>query len=233
MHEQFAGRGKELLVRPNVTDDLRREAEAAAPEYFTAVWEIDRQVGRIMDALERLDLTEETVVVLTSDHGSQLGSHGRIDKNFPYEGSMRIPFIVSQPGRIHPGISQSLIGSLDFASTLLGLVGLPEYVPARRVGRDLSSEILAHTGPAPGSAVPFFHDEAAADGLTQRGIRPPTHMWLLAERAGEIWSTCHDWLRLPTNPCLCPIQHGMENSLAEHAISSRISGRPGRPWTGI
>jgi len=230
VHDQFAGRGEELLVRPNVTDDIRREAEDIAPEYFTAVWEIDRQVGRIMDALEHLELTEDTVVVFTSDHGTQLGSHGRIDKNVPYEESMRIPLIVSQPGRIHSGICRSLIGSLDFAPTLLGLVGLSDHIPARMVGRDFSSEILAHTDPAPGGAVPFFHDEAAANGLTQRGIRTPTHMWVLSQRAGAIWSTCHDVVADPYQRV----------PLADPALDRGLAGQTrdllsklGMPWATL
>lgn len=215
VHEQFASRGEKLLVRPNITDDIRCEAERIAPEYFTAVWEIDQQVGRIMDALEEHDLVEETVVVFTSDHGTQLGSHGLIDKNVPFEESMRIPLIVSQPGRIRPGATRSLIGSMDFAPTLLGLVGLSKHIPERMVGRDFSSDICAHADPAPGSAVPFFHDEASADGLTQRGVRTPTHMWVLSERAGDVWAVGHDLVADPyqRHPLTDP---ALDQQLARH-----------------
>ncbi|MDN5901354.1 MAG: sulfatase, partial [Brachybacterium sp.] len=197
VHEQFAGRGEELLVRPNVTEEIRAEAARVAPQYFTAVHEIDQQVGRIVDALAQRGLTEDTVVVFTSDHGTQLGSHGRIDKNVPFEESMRIPLIVSGPPRLAPGRSSALIGSLDMAPTLLGLVGLAGSIPARMVGEDLSPEILSHAAADPDSVVPFFHDEAAPDGLQQRGLRTPTHMWVLSARRGEVWPTCHDLVADP------------------------------------
>jgi arylsulfatase A-like enzyme len=227
VHEGLAERGGELLVRPNITEEIRAEAELVAPLYFTAVQEIDRQVGRIVEALAERGLTEDTLVVFTSDHGTQLGSQGRIDKNVPFEESMRIPFLVSGPSRLLPGRCSTLIGSLDLAPTLLGLVGLGRAMPARMVGQDLSGQILSHAGAAENSAVPFFHDEAEPDGLQQRGIRTPTHMWVLSTRAGCTWSTCHDLVADPyqQHPLVDP---ALEADLAER--TRRVLEELEMPW---
>ena len=227
LHEELAGRGSELLVRPNVTEEIRAEAERVAPLYFTAVHEIDKQVGRIVEALSERGLTEDTLIVFTSDHGTQLGSQGRIDKNVPFEESMRIPLIVSGPADLVPGRCSTLIGSLDLAPTLLGLVGLADAVPRRMVGRDLSGRILSHAGAEEDSAVPFFHDEAASDGLQQRGIRTPSHMWVLSAQGGEVWTTCHDLIADPYQ------QHPLEDPHLEAALAGRaqrLFEELGAPW---
>ena len=68
---------RELLNRPNV--DLGtatgQEALEIAPLYYAAIESIDSQMGRLLDTLDRLGLSENTIVVFTSDHGMQLGSH--------------------------------------------------------------------------------------------------------------------------------------------------------------
>lgn len=230
VHEQFAERGHELLVRPNVTEEIRAEAERLAPQYFTAIHEIDQQVGRIVEALAQRDLTEDTLVVFTSDHGTQLGSHGRIDKNVPFEESMRIPLIVGGPSHLAPGRCSALIGSLDMAPTLLGLVGLAESIPARMVGEDLSTAIRSHTAADPESAVPFFHDEASPNGMQQRGLRTPTHMWVLSAQNGEVWSTCHDLVADPFQ------QHPLQDPELDRALAARareLFARLEMPWPAL
>lgn len=227
VHEDMAGRGAELLVRPNVTDEIRGEAERLAPLYFTAVHEIDRQVGRIVEALAERGLTEDTLVVFTSDHGTQLGSQGRIDKNVPFEESMRIPLIVSGPAHLPSGVCSTLIGSLDLAPTLLGLVGLGDAVPERMVGQDLSDRILSLAAAEEDSVVPFFHDEADPEGLQQRGIRTPTHMWVLSAQGGEMWTTCHDLVADPFQ------QRPLEDQALDAALAARthrMLQELGMPW---
>lgn len=227
IHEQFAGHGEELLVRPNVTEEIHAEAAQVAPQYFTAVHEIDQQVGRIVEALAQRGLTDDTVVVFTSDHGTQLGSHGRLDKNVPFEESMRVPLIIGGPSHLAPGRCSALIGSLDMAPTLLGLVGLAESIPDRMVGADLSPEIFSHAAADPASAVPFFHDEAGPDGLQQRGLRTPTHLWVLSARRGEVWSTSHDLVADPFQ------LHPLEDPALDRALAARareLFARLEMPW---
>lgn len=106
-------------------------------EYAAMVQSLDESVGRLMETLEALDLAEETIVVLTSDHGG-LSSRGRGNKrplatsNSPlragkghlYEGGVRVPMIVSWPGKIAAGTSSdATVSGPDLYPTLLELSG--------------------------------------------------------------------------------------------------------------
>ncbi|MDT8390217.1 MAG: sulfatase-like hydrolase/transferase [Lentisphaeria bacterium] len=86
---------------------------------------IDRQVGKIIAALDQQGLREDTIVVFTSDHGELLGDHGLWYKGpFFYEGLVNTPLIMSNPGSIEPAVSQTLFSDLDLAPTLCDLAGL-------------------------------------------------------------------------------------------------------------
>lgn len=88
---------------------------------------IDESIGRVLDALDRGGLADDTVVVFTSDHGDMFGDHGMMLKGgMHYEGCTRVPLLVARPGR--PGAAtRALAGSIDIAQTLLELAGLPAY----------------------------------------------------------------------------------------------------------
>jgi arylsulfatase A-like enzyme len=103
---------------------------------------IDHCVGMVLDTLERLGLSEETLVVYTSDHGDSLGAHGRtVPKDAPEDVSCGVPLIMRFPGRFDPGrVTDNVTGTLDLMPTLLGLIGLP--VPDACQGRDLSAGLL-------------------------------------------------------------------------------------------
>lgn len=133
----------ELLVRGNVDHDspTGRQAARIAPLYFAAVECIDAQLGRIMKALGELGLDDNTIVVFTSDHGMQLGSHDAIYKNVPWNESMRLPCLIRIPG-ITAGESRAMMSSVDIAPTLIGLAGHSAAIPSVMQGRDLSSVIL-------------------------------------------------------------------------------------------
>lgn len=88
--------------------------------YYALVTEIDHWVGQILDELERLGLESDTLVVFTSDHGEMLGEHGTREKNIFLEGSVRVPLILSMPGRIPPGtVVEQPVSLLDLFNTVL------------------------------------------------------------------------------------------------------------------
>lgn len=95
--------------------------------YYGMISFMDAQIGRILKRLDELDLTEQTLVVFSTDHGHFLGQHGLIAKGaFPYEDLLRLPFIVRWPGRV-PAASESaaLQSLIDLAPTFLSACGLP------------------------------------------------------------------------------------------------------------
>jgi N-acetylglucosamine-6-sulfatase len=105
--------------------------------YSEAVRSMDRQIGRILDALDELGLQDNTLVIYASDNGYLWGEHQLIDKRWAYDESIRIPFLVRYP-EVFPrgsGESERLILNIDLAPTLLDLAGLE--IPAHMQGRSI------------------------------------------------------------------------------------------------
>lgn len=94
-------------------------------DYLRCVASIDENVGRLLDYLDREGLTEDTIVVYTSDQGFFLGDHGWYDKRFMYEESLRMPFVVRYPRAIKPGsVTEAMTLNIDFPSTFLDYAGV-------------------------------------------------------------------------------------------------------------
>ncbi len=94
-------------------------------DYLRCVAAVDDQVGRVLDYLDRNDLTRNTVVLYSSDQGFFLGDHGWFDKRFMYEECYKTPFLVRWPGVTHPGtVNRDLVSNLDFAQTILEIAGV-------------------------------------------------------------------------------------------------------------
>lgn len=109
--------------------------------YHAHISAIDHELGRIMQRLDDLNLSENTILIYTSDHGSMFMSHGRWNKRKPWEESIRVPFIIRWPELIAAGsTSDALFGTIDHMPTILGLAGLP--IPASCDGHDFSPLFL-------------------------------------------------------------------------------------------
>jgi len=94
-------------------------------DYLACVKSVDDNIGRVLKYLDDNNLTENTVVVLTSDQGFYLGEHGFFDKRFIYEESIRMPFIVRFPKKVKAGtVNEDVVSNIDFAPTLLDLAGI-------------------------------------------------------------------------------------------------------------
>lgn len=122
-------------------------------EYMRCISGIDDCVGRLLDTLDELKLTDNTIVIYTSDNGFYLGEHGLGDKRSAYEESLRIPFLVRIPKRMQAQESRlvdEMVLNIDLAPTLLDFAGVP--IPASMQGKSWKSLI---TNSKSDSSAPF------------------------------------------------------------------------------
>lgn len=114
---------KPVPEEPPLPDDLKR---TLIHGYYAALSYMDAQLGRVLDELERLEMEENTLIVLWGDHGYHLGDHGSWTKHTNYEQANRIPILVVAPGVTTPGSStDALVETVDIYPTLVELAGLP------------------------------------------------------------------------------------------------------------
>jgi len=149
----------EIAVRPNVPEPLAPFARRELAQYYGNISALDYMMGRLLGALDRLGLAEETLVCFTSDHGDHLWSHGfgkpyddwlhpgrRGSKMTPFDESVHVPFIARWPGHVPADArSDGLFSSVDIMPTLLSLCGLE--APQSVQGVDLSHLLTGDGGP--------------------------------------------------------------------------------------
>ncbi|UKS25329.1 sulfatase [Paenibacillus sp. HWE-109] len=180
---------KELSLRPNVSSE-RLAAHTGEPfesgdealqrytrDYFAAVSGMDEQFGRIWQEVQQLGISENTLIVLTSDHGELMGSHGLMAKHSWHEESIGIPCLMNWTGTIQKGSTDLLFNSVDIMPTLLGLAGIP--VPDTVEGLDLSTHILGNSNAEVSSAFicAFPGRKEAIEHFTACGLDNRQYGW--------------------------------------------------------
>ncbi len=174
-----------LTPRGNMRDPDRR----TVADYYAAITALDREMGRLLGALETLELRRRTLVVFTSDHGDMLFSHGMREKQKPWDESILVPLIFSQPGGLPAGrVSPTLFSTADLLPTLLSLAGVP--APAGIQGQDLAAAVRGEPdagGPHSAFLLNAVPVDSAADVLQGewRGVR--TGRYTYAERLSGPW----------------------------------------------
>ncbi|KAI9732164.1 MAG: hypothetical protein M1834_004261 [Cirrosporium novae-zelandiae] len=141
--------------------------------YLRTIASIDDNVGRLLDYLDDQKLTENTVVIYTSDQGFFLGEHGWFDKRFMYEESFQMPFLIRYPREIKPGtICDDIVCNVDFAPTFLDIAGLqkPSYIQGKTIRK-----LLQGTTPPDWQQVAYhrywMHRDAIHHAYAHYGVR--------------------------------------------------------------
>jgi arylsulfatase A-like enzyme len=147
----------EAFRQADLTGDelVRWKYQRYIKDYLRTVASVDDNLGRVLDYLDEAGMTENTVVIYSSDQGFYLGDHGWYDKRWMYEESLRMPFIVRWPGVVQPGSENSdLVQNLDFAETFLEMAGVD--IPADMQGRSLVPLLEGRT-PADWREAIYYH----------------------------------------------------------------------------
>ncbi len=109
--------------QPAASDDSRR---ASLRAYFACISFMDRQLGRVLDTLDRLELWDNTIVMLIGDNGYHLGTRGGYwGKGTPFEESCGVPLLIAAPGKARATSCRRVVEYVDFYPTLVDLCGLP------------------------------------------------------------------------------------------------------------
>jgi arylsulfatase A-like enzyme len=163
--------------------------------YYAMVANLDWNIGRLLDAVGKAGLSENTIIVFSSDHGEMFGSQGRRAKNIFYEEAARIPFTVRWPGKIPAGmVSDVCLSTVDMMPTVLSLTGLE--APAEVEGMDLSHWARGNTGTEPEAA--FMQNTGACaawvDGHEWRALRDKQYTYAVyrVDRSELLFDNAND-----------------------------------------
>ena len=177
-----------ITVRDNWRENTPRAGRDDIAGYYAAITFIDNEIGRLLAVLEETGQADNTIILLSSDHGDMLGSHGTVLKRKPWEESIHVPGIVRYPGAIPAGGRSDLLFShVDIVPTLLGLAGVP--VPAHMTGRDLSANLRGVAGSEEPESVYIqsYTETESAEFPAWRGVRTKTHTFARHEQQAWVF----------------------------------------------
>jgi N-acetylglucosamine-6-sulfatase/uncharacterized sulfatase len=175
---------RDLANRPNFDSTagptMGYDAKRDIPYYFSQITGVDDQFGRLLRALDETGLSDDTIVIFTSDHGNCIGSHNEITKNNPYDEALRVPFMIRWPGKLKPRFDDLLFSVPDVMPTTLSLMGLEAEIPKQVEGTDYSLLLRGGTQARPTSALYF-----KSDGGEERGVRTTRYTLAIMVRPGQ------------------------------------------------
>ncbi len=185
-------------LRENVPEKDRQEALETYKGYYAHIAALDVCVGQLLAAVDKAGIAKNTIFVFTSDHGDMLHSHGHINKQKPWDESIRVPFVMRYPMEL--GDSQKVVdtpfGSPDIMPTLLSMSGIK--IPRTVEGNDFSGYFKGKAE-APDTVsliacyVPFHQWSYSMGGREYRGVRSQRYTyvrglegpWLLYDNAKD------------------------------------------------
>ncbi|MCX6848825.1 MAG: sulfatase [Verrucomicrobia bacterium] len=208
-------------MRPNnnvfrYVDPTQDEARDALQAYLAATSFVDSQIGRVLARLEELKLTDNTVVVVTGDHGYQLGEHGLWAKQTLFEGANHVPLLIAAPG-VKPGSRAGLVEQIDIYPTLCDLAGLPK--PKHLQGRSLKP--MLDDSAAKGRQIAISTMVAPHTKLTGHSVRTDAFRYIVWEQNGgellyDLRSDPDELHNLVAQPAQAERMNRMRERLAAH-----------------
>ena len=160
-----------IELRPNVPERHREQAVEESRGYYAHIAALDDGLAMVLDAIDQADIAENTILVVTSDHGEMTWSQGLPTKHMPFDESLRVPFLLRWPGGLREAPRQCPIplDAPDILPTLAGLTGVA--VPDTVEGRDWSPWLRGQREITGGESA-FLQVPAAYTRLLRRGIPP-------------------------------------------------------------
>ncbi len=169
----YAERGKIMQEKKPVGKELLQyKYQWYLQDYLACVASVDENVGRVLDYLDKNDLTKNTLVVYTSDQGMYLGQNGWFDKRWMYDVSMKSPLIMRWPNHIKPGsVNNTMVQNIDYAPTFLAVTGIEQ--PKQMQGINLTPLLNGETKTLTRKSLYYHFYEYKADHtvLQHIGIR--------------------------------------------------------------
>ena len=198
-------------------DGEREELTEWMRGYHGMVANLDDNIGRLMEAIRRLGLDKNSVIVFTSDHGECFGAHGRRAKNIFYEEAVRVPFLLSAPELPLGTANDVCLNTVDIMPTLLDMLELP--VPATCEGASRADCLDGKHTTDDGSLMMCCGPTADwGDGHEWRGYRTKRYTYAIYRVGGEEYLYDHvaDPLQmnnLAADPAYAPLKAQLRDQM--------------------
>lgn len=206
--EAVAGRSaadRQAAAAHRMADLTRDQMRQIWKDYFGLCSYVDHEIGRLLAAVDRLGLRENTIIVFNADHGRMLGEFGTGEKGVFDDQSWRVPLIFSWPGHLPEGqVRDDLCELIDFGPTLMNLAGLEDGPVDDFRGRARGRDLFDASQPAPQAVFGQIHMPDSGAPLFRRifgdkghgpmrvGVRTPRHRLDLTYMAGGRRLACDD-----------------------------------------
>jgi len=222
--EYYARLPESLELPANVAERWKSKAIEAYRHYLAMTLALDDMLGELLAELDRRHLADDTLVIFTSDHGSQFGAHDITpwQKHAPYQESLHVPWIMRWPGVFDGGrTTDELIAPVDVLPTLCGLCGV--NIPRTVEGTDLSGALRGTPDAPRNDAVLTMNFTARhndlADGNEWRGLRTRTHNYFRRlDGSVELYDLAADPLEmtnLTDDPAAAKLREQMEAQMRQ------------------
>ncbi|MEG1615417.1 MAG: sulfatase [Bacteroidales bacterium] len=155
-------------------------------DYYACMTGVDEQVGRVVDALKKQGLFENTVLVFTSDHGICMGAYEEAGKDRYYDEAMKVPMIITYPEKLKPRRDTSLmLAYADLYPSLLALMGFEKEIPDEVQTMNLADYIVGKKK-NPEIVQPYYKIDPKDNSTGYRGIRTGRYTLAIHATKGKV-----------------------------------------------